>query len=68
MTKKTMIATRDFKDAGTEREFKAGETLTDVEPGALENYRAANLIEEGPEEPSATPAPRKRRTRASKLN
>lgn len=66
MTTKTITAARDFKDAGTEREFKKGEAITDVDPGAIENYRAAGLIEGSAEEAAepAAPAPRKRRTRA----
>lgn len=38
------IATRDFKDGGSEREFKAGPMPDDVDPGTLANYEAARLI------------------------
>lgn len=38
-------ATKDFNDAGTERSFRKGETVTG-EAGALVNYRAAGLVEE----------------------
>ena len=43
---KTVRATvvRDFKDAGTERSFTKGEPIEDIEPGAIENYRAAGLL------------------------
>ncbi|MBY9062301.1 hypothetical protein K7957_05075 [Sphingomonas yunnanensis] len=67
MTTKTITAARDFKDAGTERQFKAGEAITDVDAGAIDNYRAAGLIAEaGADEASEAPAParRTRRTRA----
>lgn len=40
---KTLYATRDFTDAGTERSFKKGEPV-DVEAGELENYEAAGLV------------------------
>lgn len=43
-TPKTLYATRDFKDAGTEKAFKLGDDVTD-EPGA-ENYAAAGLASE----------------------
>ena len=39
-----MIAARDFKDAGTERSFTQGEPVENIEPGAIENYRAAGLL------------------------
>ena len=41
---KPHYATRDFKDAGSERQFvKDGKPLTDVTPGELANYVAAGL-------------------------
>ena len=39
----TPIAARDFTDAGSERNFKAGEPV-DADEGAIANYRAAGLI------------------------
>ncbi len=42
--KKQFIATRDFKDSGTEREFKAGPMPDDVSAGVLANYEAADLV------------------------
>lgn len=81
MGSKTPLAIRDFKDAGTERSFKAGEPVTDVEDGELENYRAAGLVTDSTTDagetsasvaPATKPAraPRKRTTKsaASKLN
>ncbi|MEH3046506.1 hypothetical protein [Sphingomonas adhaesiva] len=44
MTETTMYATRDFRDAGTERAFTRGEAITDVPPGAMANYTAAGLV------------------------
>ena len=35
---------RDFKDAGDERQFTAGETL-EIGEGAFGNYHAAGLVE-----------------------
>lgn len=49
MTKTTMYATRDFRDAGTERAFKRGEAIADVNEGAMGNYAAAGLV--APEQP-----------------
>ena len=43
MTTKTMYATRDFRDAGSERAFAAGEPIRDVSDGAMANYAAAGL-------------------------
>lgn len=40
---KTMIATRDFKDAGTGRAFAAGHPIEDVSAAILGNYEAAGL-------------------------
>lgn len=71
---KPLYATRAFKDAGTEREFAAGEQITGVDAGTLRNYRAGGLASpqdseaEKPAvseaaEPAAKPAPR-RRTRS----
>ena len=37
-------ATRDFKDAGTERQFTAGAEVNEIEDGALANYVAARLV------------------------
>ncbi|WP_312313164.1 hypothetical protein [Sphingobium yanoikuyae] len=42
-TKRAKIV-RDFKDAGTERSFSAGETV-DLTAGEFANYEAAGLIE-----------------------
>ncbi|WP_313326093.1 hypothetical protein [Sphingobium yanoikuyae] len=42
-TKRAKIV-RDFKDAGTERSFIAGETV-DLTAGEFANYEAAGLIE-----------------------
>lgn len=40
-TPKTHYATKNFKDAGTERSFIAGEEITDATAGELANYVAA---------------------------
>lgn len=54
---KKHYATRDFKDAGTERAFEKGAELTDVEAGALANYVAAGLATtDKPETTAPTPA------------
>ncbi len=42
-TKRAKIV-RDFKDAGTERSFSAGETV-DLTAGEFANYEAAGLVE-----------------------
>ncbi|MEG3089501.1 hypothetical protein [Sphingomonas sp. PB4P5] len=52
---KTYYATRDFGDAGTERQFTKGEKLTDVEHGSLVNYAAAGLA--STEKPKAAEQP-----------
>lgn len=44
--KPKFIATRDFTDSGSEREFKAGPIPDDVGAGVLGNYLAAGLIRE----------------------
>ncbi len=41
---KSKYATRAFNDAGTGRAFAAGEEISDVEAGVLENYEAAGLV------------------------
>ncbi|MBB3347319.1 hypothetical protein [Sphingomonas sp. BK069] len=47
---KKHYATRDFRDAGTERHFAAGEHV-DVSASALTNYRAAGLVStDGPQD------------------
>lgn len=48
---KPMYATRAFKDAGTEREFAAGEQITGVDAGTMRNYRAGGLA--GPQDADA---------------
>ncbi|TCP36549.1 hypothetical protein [Sphingomonas sp. BK235] len=56
---KKHYATRDFRDAGTERHFAAGEHV-DVSASVLTNYRAAGLVStDGPQdaEPAADAAP-----------
>lgn len=42
-TAKTMYATRDFSDAGTERNFDAGQKV-DVDAATMANYQAAGLV------------------------
>lgn len=54
MTDKTMFATRDFTDAGTERSYERNKPITDVEAGVMGNYIAAGLATD--EEPTADPA------------
>lgn len=51
------VATRDFRDAGKEENYKAGETY-DFTPGEFDNYEHAGLIE-APEQPApaSKPAP-----------
>lgn len=44
-TAKPLVATRDFKDAGTGRAFAKGKPV-EAEAGELENYRAAGLVAE----------------------
>ena len=71
------IATRDFKDSGTEREFPAGPMPDDVDEGTLGNYLAAGLIRERNEgdaivediidkPTSPKPAPKRTRQRAKR--
>jgi len=59
-------ATRDFKDAGTGRNFKANQELTDLTDGELVNYEHAGLAGDPPK---ATPvrdkAPAKRPAKAA---
>ena len=50
-TKKAKVL-RDFKDAGTEKSFAAGETV-DVTEGEFINYAAAGLVEAVAAEPKA---------------
>ena len=50
---KTKFATRAFNDAGTGRAFAAGEEISDVEDGVLENYEAAGLVSDDGEPLSA---------------
>lgn len=38
------VAARKFKDADTGRSFVEGESITDVAPALLDNYRAAGLL------------------------
>jgi hypothetical protein len=53
---KKHYAARDFSDAGTERNFAAGEHV-DVSEAELANYRAAGLVNtDGPQEPEAAAA------------
>lgn len=43
--KTTYYATRDFKDAGTEREFTGGKEMpADVTDGQMANYAHAKLV------------------------
>ncbi|KQM56697.1 hypothetical protein ASE69_03530 [Sphingomonas sp. Leaf208] len=42
--KKTLYATRDFKDAGTTRFFERGTEISDAEDGVIANYVAAGLV------------------------
>lgn len=58
---KKYFAVRDFKDAGTERAFAAGDEIKDVDAGGIGNYLAAGLItDEAPTSASTkTPAPAK---------
>lgn len=37
------FATKDFRDAGTERSFEKDQPLVDVDAGTLANYKAAGL-------------------------
>ncbi len=39
----TYYATRDFKDAGTERSFEGGKALEDIDEATARNYEAAGL-------------------------
>jgi hypothetical protein len=41
--KKTLYATRDFKDAGTTRFFERGAEITDASDGEIANYVAGGL-------------------------
>lgn len=43
------FATRDFNDAGTGRNFKAGEELTGLTDGELFDYEHAGLAGDKPE-------------------
>jgi hypothetical protein len=40
---KTFYATRDFKDAGTEKAFEQGKPV-EATPGEIANYEAAGLV------------------------
>ncbi len=51
---KTMLASRDFTDAGTGRSFLADKAV-DVEDGEMANYAAAGLVK-ADEQPAAKPA------------
>jgi transcription antitermination factor NusG len=53
-TKRAKIV-RNFKDAGTETQFTAGETVN-VSEGAFANYHAAGLVEEADAEAAPVPA------------
>ncbi|MBT2242685.1 hypothetical protein JQK15_03965 [Sphingobium sp. BHU LFT2] len=44
-TKKAKVL-RDFRDAGTERSFKADEIVDDLTAGEFTNYAAGGLVEE----------------------
>lgn len=50
----TYYATRNFKDAGTERSFTGGEPLKDIDEATARNYEAAGLASTA--KPSAAPA------------
>ena len=52
-TKRAKIV-RNFKDAGTETQFTAGDTV-DLSEGAFANYQAAGLVEAS--DADAAPAP-----------
>ena len=55
MTTKTKkgFALRNFRDAGTEQSFKAGDPVEgEVDAGAYANYEAAGLV--GAKKPDAT--------------
>ena len=51
-TTKSAKVVRNFKDAGTERHFTAGETV-DLTPGEFANYAAGGLVEAAPEAKAA---------------
>ena len=53
----TRYATRDFKDEGTGKSFKAGKPI-EAEPGVIANYEAAGLAGDKGAEPE-TEAPAK---------
>lgn len=53
-TKRAKIV-RNFKDAGTETQFTAGETV-DVSEGAFANYHAAGLVEAADADAAPVPA------------
>lgn len=58
-TTTTYYATRDFKDAGTGREFEAGKPLSKIDEGTAKNYAAAGLASTTPpaaETQAAAPA------------
>lgn len=57
--KPKFIATRDFTDSGSEREFKAGPMPEGIDAGVLANYEAAGLIRKptDADEIAADPAP-----------
>lgn len=44
-TTKSLYATRDFRDAGTEKSFEGGKVV-EATPGELANYEAAGLVSE----------------------
>lgn len=51
MSKIKAFVIRDFKDAGTERQFTASvagkpETFPEIEQGSFDNYAAAKLVRE----------------------
>lgn len=51
-TAKSAKVVRNFKDAGTERQFTAHETV-DLTPGEFANYAAGGLVEAAPETKAA---------------
>jgi hypothetical protein len=51
---KTMLATRDFTDAGTGKSFLANNAV-EAEPGEMANYAAAGLVT-ADEQPAAKTA------------
>ena len=53
-TKRAKIV-RNFKDAGTETQFTAGETV-DVSEGAFANYHAAGLVKAADADAAPVPA------------